>query len=365
MNKQTGRRSGDPLDPIRPIYLIHGDDDLAAQQFIDELRGRTADESFVEFDWQEVDASVLSVSALLAGIGQLPFGSPYRTTVVRGAEVFKSKGRADDADAFVSGLTKLGAAACVALVVGPSDERGRGKASVAGPRLDAYAEERGIILRFAAPSAADLAERAVALARADGYQLSADAAERLVQAAHGDPRALRNELAKVLAYAGEAKRLNLAHVEAVCSVDPEDVMFRLVDAIGHRLAHRALTLLREACRYETKPHAVAGKLLALVNRQLKLLWQCRSLIDQGVRSRDLQTLPPHIASELPAEASVLSMAFKIRDLYTMAQKWDANALAAGYDALAACDVANKGGDEGSQDVLVNLEVLIVRLCTAG
>lgn len=365
MNKRTGGHSGDPLDPIRPIYLIHGDDDLAVQQFIDELRKRTADESFVEFDWQEVDASALTVSALLAGIGQLPFGSPYRTTVIRGAEVFKPKGRSDDADALVAGLAKLGPAACVAMVVGPSEERVRGKASVAGPGLDAYAEERGVILRFAAPSAADLADRAVELARAEGFQLSADAAERLVQAAHGDPRGLRNELAKVLSYAGEGKRLTLAHVDAVCSVDPEDVMFRLVDAIGHRLAHRALTLLREVCRYETKPHAVAGRMLALVNRQLKLLWQCRSLIEQGVRSRDLQTLPPHIAAELPTEASVLSMAFKIRDLYTMAQKWDANALAAGYDALAACDVANKGGDEGSQDVLVNLEVLIVRLCTAG
>ena len=153
-------------------------------------------------------------------------------------------------------------------------------------------------------------------------------------------------------------------VEAVCSYDAEDVMFKLVDAVSQKNADRALRLLQEVLRYDTKPQGVAGRLLSLLNRQVRLLWQARELMERRIESQAVRNLPADASAELPAEGAITQMAWKAGDLFRMARGWSRTSLLRAFDLLLSCDLANKGGEEGTGEVVTNLELLIARLCSA-
>ena len=177
--------------------------------------------------------------------------------------------------------------------------------------------------------------------------------------------ALHNELEKAICFAGDAPYITLDMVEETCSYNPEDVMFKLVDAISNRNADRALRLFHEVLRYDTKPQSVAGRFLALLARQIRMLTQAHELGRRKQDANSVKNLPAEIAAELPGDGSIVSMSWKARDLFGAARQWTREDLVRAFTLLVDCDIANKGGEEGSEDVVTNLELLILQLCRAG
>lgn len=345
--------------PLRPLYLVHGEDAVRREEVVALLRTAMVDDAFADFDYEVLDATAATAGRIATAAGVVPLASERRLIVVRHAEALRRRERQADAEALASALERPGAA-CVALVCG-GEEAGRGK-SVLTARIDALARSTGCIVHCRALDAEGLVDALCAQAAAADKELEEGAARRLAAVGHGDRVLLAGELEKAICHAGDAPRVTLADVEAVCGNSAEDVVFRLVDAVGHRSAERALALLHEALRYEPRAHSVAGRLLALLGRQLRLLWQARELAARRVDAAALRSLPDELAEELPSEASIMSMAWRARELYAQARRWDRAALAAGFQCLVECDLANKGDEQGSADVVTNLEVLVVRLC---
>src|SRR5436309_10772258 len=146
-------------------------------------------------------------------------------------------------------------------------------------------------------------------------------------------------------------------------------MFTTIDAIVRRQVDRALSLLAELHRYDPKPQAVAGKLLALLARQYRMLWQAKFLAEQRVSPRDVRNLPPELAAELPTESNIAQMAFKASDLFALSKTYTWAALTNALEKLLLCDLANKGGvtdDSGSfgSDPAGNLQLLVLELTGA-
>src|SRR5205085_11289122 len=96
-------------------------------------------------------------------------------------------------------------------------------------------------------------------------------------------------------------------------------------------------------RYDPKPQAVAGKLLALLARQYRMLWQAKYLAERRVSPREVRSLPPDIAAELPSESSIAALAFKAADLFALARTYTWPELTRALERLLLCDLANKGG----------------------
>ncbi len=353
------------LSPLRTVYLLYGEDDRQKDETIEFLRDRCVDPSFTDFDFEAVDVSTHTPTAILAAANMAPFGSERRLVVVRGAELLRRRERVSDAEQLAEGIAQLGSASCLVLRASAGeDEAKRGK-TVITSRLDAAVRARGFLVKCRSLGVEDLQELAIAKTRAEGKILHPDAAERLVQAAGGDRDTLDNELEKAICYVGERPHIGLTDVDAVCSYDAEDVMFKLVDAVGQRNADRALALLEETLRYDTKPQSVAGRLLSLLTRQFRLLWQARELMARRIEAGAIRQLPAEVASELPAEGSIAGMAWKAGDLFRQARGWDRASLVYAFEQLVATDLANKGGEEGSEDVVTNLKLLVVRLCSKG
>jgi DNA polymerase-3 subunit delta len=218
-------------------------------------------------------------------------------------------------------------------------------------------------VRCRALDADGLAAWARQYAASAGKDLGLEAARRLTQSG-GDRSALRNDLDKLVAYVADREAIEMADVVALTAQAPEDVMFRLVDAVSGRRAGDALLLLRRAARYEARDQTLASKLMALLGRQLRLVWQAKELAAAGVAMSGLRALPESIADALPQESSIVSLAWKANALLRDAHLWTRDELTEAFGLLVDTDAANKGEETGSSDVMANLEALIVRLCPA-
>lgn len=348
------------FNPVRRVYLFYGEDEVLADEALSILQRSTSDPAFTDFDLERIDAETTPVDQIITSANLAPFASPFRLVIVRGAGAFRRRDRHADAEKLAQAIGGLGSRSCLALRAA-SDDDGRTKTALT-PKLDAAIREHGILVRCRALVPEALADWLVAEAASAGKKLDRRAAELLARAGNGDRTALGNELEKAICYAGESSAISVSMVEAICSFDAEDVMFKLVDAVGHRNADRAIFLFRELQRFDSKPHSVSSRLLAMISRQIRLIWQARELAQCGIDSGRIRSLPPEIVDDLPSEASIAGMAWKAGDLFRMARQWNSISLRLAFRKVVEADLANKGGEEGSTDPIINLELLILSLC---
>lgn len=350
------------LEPLRSVYLLYGEDDLQKAQVVDLLRERCVDAGSVDFDYEVLDAREVQAAAILSAAGMLPFASDRRVVVVKGAEVYRQRERASDAERLASGLAGLGDASCLVLVVAPEEGDSRARKTALTPRLDAAVRSAGCLVQCKALSEEDLARWVGEVARAGGKRIEPQAASLLAHRCRGDRVFLTRELEKVVCYVGDRDRITAQDVEAVAVRDPEDVILKLADTVARGDADGALRLLREALRYDSKPQSVAGRLLALLRYQYRLVWQAGELRRRRFGPQDVRMLPDEVAAELPSEGSIVSQAWRAGGIFSAAARHSREGIAQAFNLLIECDLANKGGGEGSEDVVTNMDRLILELC---
>jgi DNA polymerase-3 subunit delta len=348
---------------IQRAYLFYGEDDHQKDEALAELANAAIDPAFEDFDLELIDARSSTPDAMFAAVSIVPFGSRVRLVVVKGAEIYRKREKQAEADRLAQIISSIGPGGCLALRAGAEDEGSRGK-TVLTPKLDAALRKVGDLFRCRQLTQEALQDWLIAEARRAEKRLDPEAAGRIIQIGFEDRRALRNELEKAICFVGESKNIGVDDVEAVCSYNAEDVMFKLVDSISQRNPDRSMTLFHEILRFDNKPQAVAGRFLALLARQLRILWQATELMKMRIEPGALRNPPQELIEQLPAEGSITSMAWKAGEIFRTARGWTGAQLVKAFDLVLECDVNNKGGGEGSENVVTNLEMLIVKLCGA-
>jgi len=353
---------------ILPVYLLYGEEDRLKEQAVDALATRVVEPDFVEFDREKMNAESANAQAILSAVGQAPFGSERRLVIVNGVELWRERGKQAEADKLAEGLSRLSGACCLVLVVKAGDEEGRRKTAVSA-KLDAAVKKAGMLVSFPALKGDSLAKWVEERVRQEGKRIDRDAVETLVRTVGAEMRPLEMEISKLVCFIGDRDMISSRDVATVVSASPEDVMFTAIDAITRRQTDRALLLLAELHRYDPKPQAVAGRLLVLLARQYRMLWQAKFLSEQRVSPRDVRSLPPDLAAALPTESNIAQLAFKAADLFGLSKTYTWDALTNALERLLLCDLANKGGvteETGifSSDPIGNLQLLVLELTGA-
>ncbi len=349
------------VDPAHRAYLLHGADDMAKEVAVREIVISLVDPVGADFDLEYLDASSSPVDQILAAAYLAPFGSLKRVVVLRRAELYKKREKTGDAGRLATGIAALPAASCLVLVAAHVEDRSKSK-TVIHAKVDDAVRKVGVLVAFEKLGDAELARTLVERARAEGIRLDRDVATAIVRACRGDRRTMEAELEKARCYIGDGDAITQAHIRETLCAEAEDEFFALVDSIGNRQGAKAFALLEQAEVLADKPHAVAGRLLSLLNRQLRLILQARELDALGIQAASIRNLPANLAASLPSEASITSMAWKARDYFAAARKWSSRELVDALRACAECDAANKGGIEGRENVRTNLRMLIATFC---
>ncbi|MGC8668695.1 MAG: DNA polymerase III subunit delta [Chthonomonadales bacterium] len=346
--------------PLHRVVVLCGDDRRLVGEAVDTLKAAALDPEFQEFDFDLLDAEGAPAEVIFSSAVSAPVGAGRRVVLVRGADVLRRRDRERDAEKLALLMARIPQTTVLILTADlPADNTGK---VILTRSLDAAVRREGLLARCNAPARGQMQQWLADQARLLGKELEPTAREMLANRTQGNTALLDQELRKLAAYVGDREVITAEDVASVSSEEGEDVIFSLVDAVGARNAHKSLALLAELLRYDPRPQAVAGRLLVLLVRQLRLIWQARELARMGYSPAAVNFLPQEIAASLPTDGAITSVKWKAPDLFRAARLWKRAELVQAFDLLAECDLANKGGEEGNADVALNLQVLLMKLC---
>ncbi len=199
-----------------------------------------------------------------------------------------------------------------------------------------------VMLKLDVPSARDVASFIQSQAGKVGVSLEPAAAAMFQELVGQDLGALVRALENVALFASPRTRIRSEDLLAVVPDIRQAIIFELTDALGDADLDKAVDALRRLGR----ERGSGPKILAMVARQVRLLWSARSALSRGSRDADL-------ASALDVHP------FVARKLAAQCRNYSEVALRRAHTAAVSADAALKGS---RTDPLVVLERLVVQLC---
>jgi len=220
------------------------------------------------------------------------------------------------------------------------------RAEKADLRLKFFTElkKRGVVARFEPLKDRQTAGWVAAEARRTKVKLLPGAAEAVAEAVGTDMAQLASSLEQVSLFAGPGQPVGPDQVEEVLARTRQRSIFDLTNAVGRGQRGEALLVLRRMLS-DREPGV---RILAMLARHLRQLWQARELSGRG-QPRDA------IASALGIHP------FFVGDILDQARRFSAEALERTHRALFRADLSLKSSrlSEG-----MILERLVLSLCPA-
>lgn len=353
-----------PSGPAR-VLLITGNDSGKKKAEANRLLMEAADADFADFDSEIMDGSHATADRALSAVATFPLGGKKKVVLVRDVNQMD----VEEQKRFVAGIGKIPETGLLILHTGsPIIEEGKTKrGSVVATELTNAVKKVGQILDFALPKAEDSREYLNQAARAAGKKLSPDAIALLSQLPADDVGRLATEVAKAAAHAGDNPTITAADVEAVLSRSPDDVIFKLCDAVGMRRTGEALGHVSTLFRGGGRADGIAARALVMLARQIRLLAQFRYLGEKRMAGRNANPPSPEVLALLPNDGAGGMVAnprlsWMAEKYVNQARNFSGAELAHRLERLLMADLTLKGVEPGGDAPQIVLQRLVVELC---
>ena len=219
------------LADLKPVYLIHGTEELLLQRAVNRLRDRLAAVADLDFNLETFDGESGSADEIVNASNTMPFMSERRLVIVHDVDKLDAAG----IDTLAAYAKDPAPYTCLVLVATKVAKNSKLYKAVAAT---------GVVYEYAAPKKREYGGEVVKLFRDRGKRISLPAADALVETVGRDLRRLDAEADKIAAYVGEVEDVTLADIGAVASASATTSVFELLDAVGSREVGRSLRLLR-------------------------------------------------------------------------------------------------------------------------
>jgi DNA polymerase-3 subunit delta len=315
---------------IAPSYLIYGEETYHARQVEQALINAVVapedrDMNLIVFE------SDPPVAELVNTIETIPFMGGKNLIIVRNTALFSAGRKSgteevpDKADPSTERLLNLfgnmpAYSHIVFITTDKADKR---------RKLYKSLEKNGVVLEVAPIKGKDL--RAWLLERLAELKvkMAPDAQEHLLAAVSLMPQVsldfINNELEKTVLFTAGKTLITRQDLLEILSAVPEVSIFAMIEALSQRQTPQAISLLREELTAGEHP----VRILALLARQIRQLWQVKELLNKGYGSREVAEflkVPGFIGEKLAKQsraftvvklkAATLSLAAADRDLKT-------------------------------------------------
>jgi DNA polymerase-3 subunit delta len=263
--------------PPPVVYLLHGEDDFAIQEFIERLEANLGDATMIEVNTTLLDGRSMGMADLENAVRLMPFLVPRRLVLVTHPSS-KLRGGAQR-DKFKELLERVPATTALVLVephILTSDrDRKNGKLHW----LETWCQEAGeraFVRPFTLPSGPGMVRWIQGRAATAGGEFSYQGAVVLHQLLGDEPGLLDSEIHKLLAYVGYARPVELDDVEYLTPAVGKLKDFALVDALRQRDTRQALKVLHQMT-------AEGDTILIFhsVVHQFRMLLLARDVLDRG------------------------------------------------------------------------------------
>jgi DNA polymerase-3 subunit delta len=318
--------------PLKPAYLIVGDDLPKVEQALKRLKSRIVEESGSDANISEFDASLDSASAVIAAANTLAFLGGTRLVLVRQVDSWL-KAEKESMGAYLQAPAPDACLTLVAEKLPPTD------------LLRAAAAKHGEVLEYAAPKEAQLPQWLMKEAAARlGMDLGHQEARLLVQRCGDNQNILLRELEKLQLYA-DGRRVTVDDIRLLGTATYEASIFDLLDslALGHGAA--AFAAADELLAAGERAEVLLGRIL----RNFQNMSRVAAMKEEGMRAEAIQT-------ELKMKP------YPVRKLMEQADRLGSQGIARRLSVLAETDARIKG--MGTLPDEVELQLCLGRLLGA-
>lgn len=269
--------------PVPVVYILHGEDQLEMDKFVDVLHSRLEDSGVQMMNITRFDGRALDFRELQASVLAVPFMT--RRRIVELINPLAALGNEDAKSRFIELLNQVPATtAFVILHASPLTEN-RARRRGEFHWLENWAEknpDRAFIRLFSLPRGGAMVRWILDTAQDLGGSFSEDAAELLASLLGSDTSLAHHEIEKLLAYVDYKRSVTVEDVEVVSVSLPQGDIFKLVDAISMQEGVQATRMLHTLLEIQDP-----ASIFSMVVRQFRLLILARELADLGGGPDDL------------------------------------------------------------------------------
>ena len=356
----------------KEVYMITGEVDsrrqAAVQELVTPLKGSG------DFEIEKFDGFKATADEIIEAMATLPFLSERKVVVVDRVDRLSP----DDQGRLAKFIPKLGPASRLILMTADDqgkqtqarrkrdeeeeEEEPKKRRKGLQPEVSKAVKDVGTVLRFGKMRSSDLSAQLRKGLLARGKKIEEQALQALTNSIAASPAIADSELDKLVSYVGDRDPITLRDVDRVVTKSPDDRVFPLIDAIAMRRPQSAMRLLNETFAASAKPDGEVPKILGMMGRHFRLLYQTKFLQTQGVR--DLTAIPEELQACLIQERKLNPMGvtdFQQKKFMEQAGIFSLNEIELCLKHVLACELAVKGLGKTAASPRLSLEMLILRL----
>jgi DNA polymerase-3 subunit delta len=293
---------------IHSLYLLHGEEPYFLMKYQEEiLAGLLTPEertlNLAAFDQDPPLAELISVA------GMFPFFGGRNVVLIRNTRLFSATKniRSEEKvlkkdDELLQFLQTIPAQTVVLFVSYEKVDKRR--------TLFKKAVEQGAVVEALPLKGRELKnwleERIAEL----GHKIRPDALEHILTTVsfmtHASLSYLDQELTKIALYVGERNLITNDDVQKLLATVPEVSVFAMIEAMSQKNVRQALDVLAE----QTATGQAGLRLLALLARQVRHLYQTKVMASEGFSSKDISSrlkLPPFVTDKLMKQSRAFSV----------------------------------------------------------
>ena len=312
---------------LKPCYLFEGSEEYIKAQAIARLCGQLLPTGLEAMNLTELENP--GADELIAASETLPFLSEKRVVVVRECDLLTTAKKADDVklEAMKNYLGRQSPGTCLVFAV-------RGKAD-ARKSLYGVFKKADAVVDFSPMGDAEAANWAMRTLMTQKKKMDLNTAQKLIFTVGHDAALLKQEMEKLIGYAGEREQIVDEDIDAVCVKSLECTVFQMVDAQVSGHSGEALRLLQAVLEGGEDRFMV----LAMLLRQYRILYHAKCLTEERAPQAAIGPalgLPP----------------FAVQRTLSQARRYPKARLQAAYDYLFELEFRLKSGrtpQEGSAE----------------
>lgn len=305
------------------VYLLYGEDEFTIAEEIHKLEAKMGDAATAALNTTRLDGRSLSFAELENAARAMPFLTPRRMVIVYHPLAKMEKDPALQ-EKFKALLDQVPDSTALLLVeyqdLAPYKKRPHWLLKWANK-----AGERAYVRSYPLPKGPQMGKWIMEQARQAGGGITPTAAAMLASLVDDNTRLARQEIEKLVAYAGYHRPIEKEDVDAVTALAGQVNIFMLVDALGMQDGKKAMGALN---RLLDAQDVIA--IFGMIVRQFRLLLLAREILDRGGTDGSVAKglkLHPFVADKICVQARRFSLA----------------ALEAAYRRLLETDQAIKTG----------------------
>lgn len=343
-----------------PLTLLWGDADVHKERALAQLVEAWLDESEREFGLVRLDGRRDGLEGIINEMTAGSLMAPRRLLVVRDITALSNS----EQKALAGRLGNLPAGVAMVMIAEKEESGGYRPRCPVAADLRKAVEAGGQVLQMQAPHPRAMPGWVAAEMQRLGKTIDRAAAQELCEMVGSDIDRLLREVEKISLYVGDRDEVTVEDVHAVSIPVSEENIFELMDAIGRKDAATALSML-DGVLPEGCDTGEYFRFLAMVQRQIRLIWQARFMRQCRVPPEQLADPPEQVASRLPTQHNFPDLVAKrrqsAREYTEQAARFSDGQLARGLDRIYQADLQLKGAG-GRLDPRTVMELLIADLC---